>query len=180
MITPSSASPSIAHVALAPEPNDPFAGMNVMHVWRDCVWAARISTTCKLVLLCIGRFMDGEGKRASMNYSQIAHDCNIHPSTAKAIVGKLQDVWFEKVTAGGRLIEGISRENLYHAMTPPSVVNRVREARLKALEEQVGVVLRDPATRQKMARNTSKTGVSERGPDRGGVRRHVHVTLTKE
>jgi hypothetical protein len=122
MITPSSASPSIAHVALAPEPSDPLADMQVMHVWRDCVWKAKIHPYHKLVLLCVGRFMDGDGKGASMSYGQIARDCNIDESTAKRIVNKLKDVWLHRVTAGGDLKPGIGRENLYHSLTPPSAL----------------------------------------------------------
>jgi len=75
MITPSSASPSIARIALAPEPNDPLAGMPVMHIWRDCVWAAQLHPLNKLVLLCIGRFMDGDARDSSMSYAQIQRDC---------------------------------------------------------------------------------------------------------
>ena len=125
--------------------HDPLAGKPKMHVWRDCVWAAQIPPMQKLVLLCIGRYMDGEGKRCSMSFAQMARECNIHESTAKSIVGKLVGVWLHKVTAGGRLIPGVGRENLYQAMTPQSVVEVLRQKRLAELQaKNAGVVSGDP------------------------------------
>src|SRR5262249_26466128 len=139
--TPSSASLSVAHVALAPEPSDPLAGMQVIHVWRDCVWAAKIHPLCKLVLLCIGRYMDAHGRNCSMSYAQIARDCNIDESTAKRVIRKFSYVGPHRVPPGAELIEGIGRQNPYHAMTPPSVVYGVRAAKLAARQKKVTVAI---------------------------------------
>jgi hypothetical protein len=58
MITSSLASPSVAHVALAPETNDPLAGMSFMTLFRECVNAARIGFYAKGVLVRIADFVD--------------------------------------------------------------------------------------------------------------------------
>jgi hypothetical protein len=138
-----------------PIPNDPLADMATMHVWRDCVWAAPIHPHAKLVLLCIGRFADGEGKGSSMSYAQIARDCNISEPQAKKMVKAVRDLFLHVEVGKGRLVPKVGRENLYHVMAPPSVVDRVREQASK------------------------QAGVSNRDPDRGIQGTHVHCPVNQ-
>jgi hypothetical protein len=125
---------------------DPLAGLPFMHCWRDCVWAADLHPYAKLILLCIGRFMDGKGRDASMSYAQIARDCNIDESTAKKWVRKVRDLWLHVETSKGRLIPKVGRENLYHAMIPPSALDLVLERLIAEQQAAIGVAIGHPAT----------------------------------
>ena len=158
-------------------PNDPLAGMKLMHIWRDCVWAARIHPHAKLVLLALGRFMDGEGQGCSMSYSQLAYDCNLDERTVKRLVQKLKDVWLHKITAGGRLIPGVGRENLYNTMFPPSVVDAVRADKLRTLQSQTGVAINHPGGARGKVERAHKSRASHNRVDRGGPQTHVHCTV---
>jgi len=86
-------------------------------------------------------------------------------------------VWLHRVVAGGRLIPGTGRENLYHAMTPPSVLDEVRARKLAALQEKTGVAIKHPGGLKEKVRSARKTGVSGRDANRGGGKPHVLCTV---
>jgi hypothetical protein len=124
----------------------PVAAIPFMHVWRDAVWAARnIGPIDKLVLLCVGRFVDPNGGGCSMSYRQIAADCCIAERTAKRVVSALDEIWVGIKAKQGRYIKGKGRENLYSVTAPDEAMEAARQARLAQLQAQIGVILRHPA-----------------------------------
>jgi hypothetical protein len=95
-----------------------------MHLWRDCVWNSSEPSLTKLLLLSLGRFMDGRGRNASMSYRQLARDTGMSERKVKDLVGEVSDRWLQVEVCKGRLVPGKGRENLYHAILPPSIAER--------------------------------------------------------
>jgi hypothetical protein len=125
--------------------NDPLAGLPFMRLFRQCVYAARIGNQAKSVLIRIADEVDGDGRSGSISYAKLAYDLELDERTVKRIVKKFKDVWLHVQRCGGRLVPGVGRENMYHVMAPPSVVDTLREHRLANLRGQIaGVVSRHP------------------------------------
>jgi len=173
MITPSSASPSVAHVARAPEPNDPLAGMSQMHIWREALWQdlEGVETTQELaVLLRLAANVDHAGRGCSISYAQLARETRMDIRTAKRVVDKLQDRWLYKVKCGGRHIPHVGNENLYYVLTPPRAVDHLREMKLEAHRKALTEVA--SRHRARKAKNSTKSEVAERG----GSKSHVYAS----
>lgn len=139
------------------------AGQPFMHVWRDCVWASCEAPLTKLLLLSLARFLDGGGRNASMSYAQLARDTGMSKRKAQNIIGEVSDRWLHVEVCKGRLVPGKGRENLYHAILPPSIAERLKDQAL----EGGGV----------HAMHLAQAPVAG---DRGARDAHVHCTVDQE
>jgi hypothetical protein len=152
-----------------------------MHIWREALWQdlEGVETTQELaVLLRLAANVDYAGRGCSISYAQLARETRMDIRTAKRVVDKLQDRWLYKVKCGGRHIPRVGNENLYHLLTPPRAVDHLREMKLGAHRKVITeVVSCHPARR---AEKPSKSGVPDRGGNRGGTKSQVYVSVSQE
>src|SRR5262249_40142110 len=111
--------------------NDPLAGVTAKQIFFDCVWLSEESTTTKIMLLCIGRFFDDNARSSSMSYAQVARECGLHEVTAKKTANAVKDRWLRIGVGKGFYVPGKGAQNLYHGVSPPELVERLREERRK-------------------------------------------------
>jgi hypothetical protein len=106
--------------------NDPLSGWSTKLIWTECVHISGEDHYLKHFLLVIGRFFDADGKNSSMSYAQICADCSIGIDKAKDCARAARDHWLAiGVQQGAPTAHG--RMNLYHAMVPPSILDKLRK-----------------------------------------------------
>jgi hypothetical protein len=118
---------------------DPLSRLTRKQIFWKCVWLSEETTYRKVLLLSVGRYFDEDARNASMSYQQMARECGFSEATAKREAKGAQGTWLIKELGKGRA-RPQGRENLYHGLCPPELVERLRKAR------------------------STKTGVSERYP----------------
>ena len=106
--------------------NDPLSDWTQKEIYQECVWISDESSTTKIFVLCLSRFFDDDAKSSSMSYKQVARECGLHETTAKAIAKKLAGKWIRIHLGRGHYVVGKGRTNLYDAITPPDLVARLR------------------------------------------------------
>ena len=131
--SPSTAlSPPAGQRLKSPPPNDPLASLTPKQIWHDCVWISGETAETKLVLLCVGRFFDPDGRSSSMSYAQIRSDCSLSERFVKYGAKRARDRWLEIEKGKGKLTPN-GPQNLYHAICPPELVEELRQLRSKGL-----------------------------------------------
>jgi hypothetical protein len=170
---------------------DPLMGMTAKQIWIDCVWLSKEKTVTKIMLLCIGRFFDDNARSSSMSYAQVARECSLHESTPKKIAAEVRDRWLRIGVGKGFQVPGKGPQNLYHGVSPPELVEELRERKRKgakverdsdievAVERAAsGVAQNDPAHAAGSPRSTEvatddpatgRTGVAQDDRGRPGV-----------
>lgn len=113
--------------------NDPLSHLNTREIWNDCVWFSNETTGMKLFLLAIGRFFDKEGRASSRAVSQVAQDCSAHPDTIRSYIKRARQYWLDIEVQGGFMTR-FGRQNLYHAILPPMVLEGLRRYRAQQQE----------------------------------------------
>ena len=108
--------------------NDPLAAWTKKEIYQECVWISEELTGTKIFLLCISRFFDDEAQSSSMSYKQVARECGLHESTAKAIARRLAGRWICIHVGRGYYVVGKGRTNLYDGIPPPDLVARLRDS----------------------------------------------------
>jgi hypothetical protein len=116
-----------------PAHGDPLAKLTKKQLWFECVWYSDESTSMKLLLLRIGSFFKRDGTASSMAVSQIVRDCNFSEATAKRCLKRARDFWL-KVEVQKGFWTHFGRQNLYHAILPPAVLEGLREYRAQQQE----------------------------------------------
>jgi hypothetical protein len=143
----------------SPPPNDPLASLTSKQIWHDCVWISDESTNTKIMLLCVGRFMNDDLRSSSMAYSQIVADCSFSDATAKRCAKDAKDRWL-KIEVHKGFLTAHGRQNLYHGIIPAKWLEELRQRRSKGLTA--------PADARLMAAaDAIMSGVSDRHPISG-------------
>jgi hypothetical protein len=124
------AAPTAAPTPTQARPNDPLAGMTLKQTFFQCIWLSKESTATKLMLVCIWRFFDANARSSSMSYTQIAADCTIHENSAKRIARDILGKWLTVGVQKG-FKTGSGKQNLYHGICPPDLVEELRELKRK-------------------------------------------------
>lgn len=116
------------HQFAPPPSNDPLAGLTAKQLWHDLVWFSDETTHMKIFLLCIGRFFDDEGRASSMALSQVIRECGFSEDTARRCAKRARNFWLQVEVQKGHLTR-YGRQNLYHAVMPPAVLDGLRRYR---------------------------------------------------
>jgi hypothetical protein len=112
---------------------DPLAKLTEKQLWHECVWFSDESPMMKLFLLRIGSFFKKDGTASNMALSKIVRDCNFSEATAKRCLKRARNFWL-KVEIQKGFWTPFGRQNLYHAMLPPAVLEGLREYRAQQQE----------------------------------------------
>ena len=140
----------------SPPPNDPLASLTPKQIWHDCIWISDEPTNTKILLLCVGRFMNDDLESSSMSYSQIVAECSFSDATAKRCAKDAKDRWL-KIEVHKGFLTAHGRQNLYHGIIPVKLLDQLRQRRSKGLTA--------PADARIMAAaDTIMTGGSDRHP----------------
>lgn len=116
-------------IVVHPGAKDPLSGMTPRQIWADCIKVSSERASVRSILHCIGQFMKADGTGSSMSKSQIAAETGLSVKTVeRAIKDRIRDRWLRVEIQKGHLTR-YGRENLHHALLPPSVVDKLREAK---------------------------------------------------
>jgi hypothetical protein len=99
--------------------------ITIRRLWQECVVLSDETTATKLFLLVIGRFFDKDGHASSMSLTQVQREASISRSEAVRCGKRAADKWLRVEVKGGHQHKK-GRCNLYHAMLPPSLVEKAR------------------------------------------------------
>jgi hypothetical protein len=116
----------------SPPPNDPLASLTPKQIWHDCIWISDETSETKLMLLCVGRFFDNDGRSSSMSYAQIRSDCSLSERFVKYGAKQARNRWLKIEIGKGKLTPN-GPQNLYHAICPSELVEELRQRRSKGL-----------------------------------------------